>query len=200
MDNEKRVQLEKEADLKWELEKVDWGKGLWTGEPNLVRWVDGVTGLPCLVMRGPGGQMNGYVGVRAGHPWYGRHYWKPVCDPPCEVVGLGDLWDCEHRPGRVVEVHFGLTYSGRNDEAVCVDTENEAVWVFGFDTAHCDDIAPKYDKTVRKLRGPGSSADIPGRTYRTVEWVKGETERLAAQLHEQLHGTQMVLPGFEGVV
>lgn len=54
--------------------KATWGSGPWQDEPDKVQWRDDVTGLPCLIVRGPGGALCGYVGIKAGHPFFGREY------------------------------------------------------------------------------------------------------------------------------
>lgn len=59
---------------------------------------------------------------------------------------------------------------------VAADGRPDHVWWFGFDCAHSGDLCPKYDQYWRQ--------SIPGLgdTYRNLEYVRRETQRLAAQL------------------
>lgn len=69
------------------------------------------------------------------------------------------------------DVHWGLTYSGGCGGTIChkpLNGEPDHVWWLGFDCAHCEDLAPGL------MAWSG--------TYRDLEWVKAETERLAEQL------------------
>lgn len=66
------------------------------------------------------GYANGYIGVPAGHPWFGKHY---------------DDID--------VDVHGGLTYSGDH----CPRCEPDGHWWFGFDTLHYQDNSVNCDET-----------------------------------------------------
>lgn len=65
-----------------------------------------------------------------------------------------------------VDVHGGLTFSGHRK---CAD---ETVWWLGFDCAHYGDMVPRIH-----ARYPSNLEE-----YRTIEWVRAETERLARQL------------------
>lgn len=54
------------------VDKSKWGDGPWQDEPDKKQWRDPETGLPCLIVRGPGGALCGYVGVPANSPAFGR--------------------------------------------------------------------------------------------------------------------------------
>lgn len=56
------------------VDKSKWGDGPWANEPDKMQWVDPVTNLPCLIVRGPVGALCGYVGVPASHAAYGLSY------------------------------------------------------------------------------------------------------------------------------
>lgn len=56
------------------VDKASWPRGEWDNEPDKVYWIDNETGLPCLIIRGPVGSLNGYVGVPIYHPAYGLSY------------------------------------------------------------------------------------------------------------------------------
>src|SRR5215510_304522 len=70
------------------VDKSDWQRGEWDGEPDKIQWPDEATGLPCLIVRGPIGALCGYVGVPTSHPLHGKNY-----------------DDCH------VDVHGGLTFA-----------------------------------------------------------------------------------------
>jgi hypothetical protein len=106
-------------------------------------------GLRAIVLVGPA-SINGYVEVPTGHPWHGKSYSECLC-------GHEGCW--EHSPEAIIDVHGGITFSGRLTGVAAVSGH-----LFGFDTAHCDDD-PKY-----------------GGTYKDEDYVAAECERLAAQL------------------
>lgn len=146
------------------VDKSAWGPGPWQSEPDKAQWKDEATGLPCLIVRNPGGALCGYVGVDESHPWHGKSY--------------SDL------PDYGPDVHGGLTFS-----RACADTQDESkhichlpdpgepqhVWWFGFDCAHCDDVSPGYDSKYRSFRDSESR-------YRDVAYVKGQIASLARQV------------------
>lgn len=138
-----------------------WGAGPWIGEPDKVQFPDPETGLPCLAVRKPRGNWCGYVGVEPPHPLHGTDY--------MERDGLGDI-------------HGGLTYSGAGkkteweSEGIChvlSEGETDDVWWFGFDCAHYYDFVPSRDASLGF-----------GEVYRDLEFVKGETAKLARVLQE----------------
>lgn len=93
----------------------------------------------CRVLRMPiTGHLCGYVGVCTSSPLYGIDY--------------GSLDS--------VEVHGGLTYSGKMSDS--------DKWWFGFDCAHYGDHLPLYSD------GTG--------VYRDMDYVKNEVENLVEQL------------------
>lgn len=133
--------------------KATLPKGEWTDEPNRIEWRH--KGLACLMVRHEHHyHWCGYVGVPPGHPAHGKDY---------DSVNVN------------VDVHGGLTYARACEELVChvpEPGESENTWWLGFDCAHYEDLSP-FD-----LRnGPR-----PRATYRNVEYVKREVNRLADQL------------------
>lgn len=56
------------------MDKSSWEPGEWHSEPDKVHWLDNETGLPCLIIRGSHGALNGYVGIPIYHPAYGLSY------------------------------------------------------------------------------------------------------------------------------
>lgn len=109
-------------------------------------------GLPTLALRNPMGGWCGYVAVPPGHPFHGQPY-------------------DEHYD---LDVHGGLTYSDRCDGSrIChipKPGEPDDVWWFGFDCGHSSDLLPG-------MRDYGF-----GGTYRTLDYVRAEIQKLAEQL------------------
>jgi hypothetical protein len=122
----------------------------WETEPNRVDFRS--HGFPCIINRVEElGHLCGYVGVPAGHPWHGKHY----VDVPADV-------------------HGGLTYSDKCNDAICHvpnPGESDDVWWLGFDCAHFGDLSPGLQKHFTRISG----------TYRDISFVTSECERLAAQ-------------------
>jgi hypothetical protein len=136
--------------------------GPWQTEPSKMQWVDAATSLPCLIVRGPLGQLCGYAGVYPGHPWHGRHY---------EAVDA--------------DVHGGLTFSDKcqptkdHSRGICHIPEpgtSDNVWWFGFDCAHLCDVVPGMIGLSIRERERGK--------YRDVGYVANEVRSLAAQLRD----------------
>lgn len=132
--------------------------GPWTDEPDHSEFRH--LGLPCMVHRGPSGAWCGYVAVPLGHPWHSVHEMKIDAD-----------------------VHGGLTYGNKCQGSIChipKEGESDDVYWLGFDCAHCDDITPS--DTTRAERDPEyPSMRGYGARYRSMEFAKSETIRLAAQ-------------------
>lgn len=61
------------------VDKSTWADGPWKNEHDKVQYTDPVTGMPCLIVRGPSGALCGYVGVNEGHPCYEKGYEDGSC-------------------------------------------------------------------------------------------------------------------------
>lgn len=162
--------------------------GPWTEEPDKVQWLDPATGLDCLIVRGGLGALCGYVGVQPGHPWHRIDY--SGCTEPAQHADKNDTSYCAHAPESRIEVHGGLTYSALCDgddqdvsRHIChvpLPGRPHDVWWFGFDCSHSGDFVPSYGRAL----GMPMPFDLYSRPaeYRDVAYVRGEVERLAAQL------------------
>ncbi len=76
-------------------------------------------------------------------------------------------------PDASFAVHGGLTFSDKCTGNICHaprDGGPDDIWWLGFDCNHAGDMAP------------GRRRMFPEETYRTIDYVKAETERLARQL------------------
>lgn len=182
-------------------DKSDWIEGEWKDEPDKCQWVDGATGLDCLIVRGPFGALCGYVGVPESHPYYGKSY-KDLVTVSNEVIereydidkiGVLNLL-CADRDieknqlalSLVLNVHGGITFSDScsksSDPAkgICHtgNVANKEVWWLGFDCAHAGDITPGSDSQLpREFR-----LSWVNDTYKNIDYVKQEVESLAAQI------------------
>ena len=143
------------------IDKSTWPAGPWKTEPDRLQWQH--AGYACLIVRGRMGQLCGYVGVDETHPDFGKAY---------------DDLD--------VAVHGGLTYANECHGYICHVPEPGMpanVWWFGFDAAHCWDLIPgmlKYELEIPALQKYAERTRQED-TYRDLEYMKAETERLAEQ-------------------
>lgn len=145
--------------------KSEWGPGPWQDEPDRLEWRH-ASGLPCLIVRGFIGSLCGYVGVPPEHPLYMRDY-----------------ADCE------LEAHGELTYSAHCQGKICHKPEpgeEKDIWWFGFDCAHFEDIVPSMRAISATL--PAFARLDRDETYRSIEYVRAEVERLAEQVAGATHG------------
>lgn len=146
--------------------KSEWGPGPWQEEPDTDAWRS-PHGFPCVMRRGSMGAWCGYVGVPPGHPWHGKDW------------GSID-----------VEVHGGLTYAEKCNEwiGVChvpAPGESDNFWWVGFDCAHWMDLNPVQEALRSQLNMPAYERPEEFRdVYRTLAYVKAETEDLARQAKE----------------
>lgn len=74
-----------------------------------------------------------------------------------------------------VEVHGGLTFSREGSG----DKWEKDYWWIGFDCAHIGDLVPEMEKISRQLNFPKGYE-----TYRNIDYVRNETERLVEQIKE----------------
>lgn len=144
-----------------------WGAGPWVTEPDEVMFES--SGLTCWMRRHPNlGSWCGYVGVPRSHPLHGLHYDDALLDG-------------------IESPHGGLTFS---DD--WLDSEAD-LWWFGFDCGHSGDRSPGLEAMIRRVRDPEfaefeaheEESGVHRRwreTYRDLNYVYGECERLAEQL------------------
>ena len=155
-------------------DKSEWLVGEWLEEPDKAQWIDEDSNLDCLILRGPVGALCGYVGVPKGHPYFGKGYGE------VDITVHGDLtFAGPCRPSEKGEAH-----------GICHATEraaNAEVWWFGFDCAHCFDLAPNmYPPEVRKALG--ETIEVAEKlhrelnpVYRNFQYVQEECKKAAAQ-------------------
>jgi hypothetical protein len=137
-----------------------WGPGPWEAEVDGYYWQDPDTGLDCLIKRGNGGQLCGYVGVRLAHSLFGLQ-----ADSIDRQLG--------------VSVHGGLTYTGRWEEATGAPVLPYKVWMLGFDCAHLGDYAPEHAaRTAAALNEPRGDSSA----YKDLAFVYAEVSSLCGQV------------------
>lgn len=153
------------------IDRTNWLSGEWDGEPDRISWINEEVGYPCIIRRGPTGAWCGYVGIPKDHPLHGKDYDK--------------IYNYETEEGVDIEIHRGLTFSdecsGDHITGVCHDKTDDDVWWFGFDCAHGGDLMPAF---LHIYKNAGVDIKVIGDSYKNVEYVKSETEKLAKQLKE----------------
>ena len=133
------------------------------------------------------GVINGYVAVDKHSEYYKLNY-------NVYSVGFEDLhlWLDPYKraaQGKLnnIDVHYGLTYSREGSKYTNLDG-----WVFGFDTAHSGDAFNLYE-AFKHLSEDGDNfeefyernnymSQYPGDTYKDLDFVINECEKLAKQL------------------
>ena len=152
------------------IDKSEWPRGKWDDEPDKVQWIDGATGLDCLIVRGPSGALCGYVGVPKDHKYYKKEYGKIY-------------FEC---PDGGPDIQGGLTFSDKcmpnadpkRDICHTGNIANHDVWWLGFDCAHSGDFCPAYqDESLFRSFNK----------YRNLDYVKNQVRLLAWQLSENIH-------------
>lgn len=132
--------------------KNSWTKGPWQYEADLVRWMDTVTHLPCLIVREEhSGVFCGYVAIDHRHPLY-----KVSRDYPTY----------QH-----IDVHGGVSFADFIPPQDRWVTPMQRRWWIGFDCYNQFDFSPL--KTVD---------DDPRIEYRTEDYVREQVVGLAQQL------------------
>ena len=164
------------------IDKSTWDDGPWKSEPDKKQWTDPDTGLWCLVMRGPMGDLCGYVGVPATHPFSGVGYSSKAPEMDCgDMCHKDGDYHCECTPGWIIEVHGGLTFSGSWIEEVSSDIPFTTHW-FGFDCGHGGDYLPALYPDP-KLRAEMKAKFSDGHEiYRDLAYVEAQVTSLAKQL------------------
>ncbi len=130
----------------------------WLNEPDVVS--NEIDDYHVVVFRSHLGQLNGYIGVRRSHPWFGEHH--------------------DNKKLRSVHVYGGLTFSGKG-HALGGKVFKRKYWYFGFDTAHFGDIVPKM---IEVLSSNGMDYGFSGSTYKDINFVQNEVDNLFAQIKE----------------
>lgn len=144
------------------LDKTEWYRGPWQDEPDLVRWMDFLTGYPCIITRDVvSGAWCGAVGLSFGHPLY--HVY--AADPTFQYISI----------------HGGVTYAGFLPNHELWITPAQRRWWVGFDCMQEFDICP--------LKLDDDELLDDRMEYRTEEYAQNEAMYLAEQL-DMMEGRQ----------
>jgi len=128
------------------IDRSKWNDGPWRDEPDYLDYIEPLTGLRCVIRRVEwSGHLNGYVGVKEGHPAFGKHY--------------------EDLDEEIDDVHGGLSLS--NQGKLALSRDDHDVWWVGFDTMHLYDIQPS-----RSLQVVYPESSYKGVAYMEIECLK----------------------------
>lgn len=165
----------------------------WKTEPNQLEWFDESTGYRCAILRHHTGKhLCGYVQIPKSHILHKLHYrdkvprllqWKldNVLQQPVGQRGVFTIFmamantDKKHEIEMLFDVHGSITFTGELADRI-------GTW-YGFDCAHSGDLSPGYDELLMK-HSPELIFRDKQDSYRSMEWVKQETDMLAAQVYE----------------
>jgi hypothetical protein len=182
-----------------------WGEGPWRGEPDRVEWRKAdMPGIVMLAQRNAFGAWCGYVGVPPENPAHGKDWstidgslnvhggltYGAACEGHiCHVPEPGEiehLWwlgfDCNHggdfAPGMVSTLRLSARRRLQEIEAkvgpLALDIEPDVEWLKQQAEAKpYQHAAPPFPDAVDYLLRD---------TYRDFDYVRSETEQLAAQL------------------
>jgi hypothetical protein len=151
------------------VDRTGWDPGPWDTEEDRYEWWT-PQGYPALILRTDFGNLCGYVAIPRKHPCHGVDY--------------------NQEPVDSLLVHGGVTYS-RPPQGVIARDDGDADWWIGFDCAHAFDLAPGLLSDLKR-RLPAFAQMPPFDVYRDVEYVRGECETLASQLHSLTRGLRLL--------
>ena len=161
------------------LDKNDWPDGPWKDEPDVVYWIDEVSGLECLIIRNEDmGNLNGYVIVSEGHPAYGG-------DLSSQGVFEWAIKGC-----------FDINYNADEIPQCAPDVAEwfagRKLWVYGFDCGHAMDLTPgrppltgvpETDEAIREMAMMTHESKVSaGATYKDLDFVKEYVLEIARKL------------------
>lgn len=141
-------------------DKTDWEPGPWQEESDYLVWIDETSNYHCHMRRNEQGAWCGFVGLPRTHPLF--------------------LYDNQSVVWDSFNVHGGIGFTGYISKEDVLFTPPEKVWWVGFNCAQSEDLTPRKrppneifaKRTTKKKR------------YRTVDYVRKQVAKLAAQLKE----------------
>ena len=150
--------------------------GPWSHEPvDKLAWRDAATNLDCMLLRQSSGVWAGYVAISPGHPLHGFNV--DALPPSADLSPHGGIDYAQicsrHGPEelRICHVHI----HSRSGPSVA-DTFHDDAWWFGFAADKPGDLVPKGVRPLLAIE--------EGETYRTMDYMYGETVNLARRLHD----------------
>lgn len=150
--------------------------GPWSHEPiDKLAWRDAATNLDCILLRQPSGVWAGYVAVLPGHPLHG---FNTDALPPSAGLsphgGIDYAEACSREDPEELQVCHVHVHA--RSEPSAANTAHEDAWWFGFAADKPGDLVPEGVRPILAIE--------EGETYRTIDYMYGETVKLARQLHE----------------
>lgn len=145
-------------------------------------------GYKCHILRGPAGQLNGYVQIPVDHPLHGISYNEGLPQSLMKAWGAAQQGTIGKRSpmdllmmslssedeaphtGWLFNVHGGITFAGEAKEGGHLPDVG-SFW-YGFDCAHAGDFIPKY------------AYEGDEGVYRDLAYVTAEVKSLATQLKQ----------------
>jgi hypothetical protein len=148
-----------------ETQEKFFGKGPWLEEPDFLEFEH--KGVKCRIIR-----VLGYEGFNLDHLFGGY-----LCGY-VEIPESHPLYQTKYKDWDKLRVHGGLTFHKVLDEKT---------HLIGFDCSHSGDVVPSLGDIMKKHREKmesilGKSVFIPDPTYKTWDFVVGETKSLAEQV------------------
>lgn len=162
-----------------------YGEGPWKAESEKVAWTDPATGYPCIILRQPGGELAGYVGVEPYHAlagWAADALPGSINDGLHRPVSYGAACQ-EAIPERISICHVPRArhntpsqalHQGREPGRSGQDHGEDLAWWFGMTMDGPQDYIPRRDTS-------GLSRER-GQVYRDEHFVFQEVTALAAKI------------------
>ncbi|OYX60598.1 MAG: hypothetical protein B7Y89_15880 [Novosphingobium sp. 32-60-15] len=162
-----------------------YGEGPWKAESEKVAWTDPATGYPCIILRQPGGELAGYVGVEPHHAlagWAADALPGSINDGLHRPVNYGAACQ-EAIPERISICHVPRArhntpsqalHQGREPGRSGQEHGEDLAWWFGMTMDGPQDYIPRRDTS-------GLSRDR-GQVYRDEHFVCAQVTVLAGKL------------------
>lgn len=165
--------------------RVNWPEGEWDDEKDVYAFLDEETGLPCMIIRSQFGALNGYVAIPEGHPLHGE------TSVDGQVHG-GVTWTSEslyipYLPKAAIEYCEEHARIPKDDSYQRLEVGIKGFWWLGFDCGHYGDLQPGLTAMlVSCSKRPSSTFQslTEGQTYKNLDYVRGQVEKLARELHK----------------
>lgn len=150
--------------------------GPWSNEPvDKLAWRDAATNLDCILLRQLSGVWAGYVAVLPGHLLHGFNV-----DALPASAGLSPHGGIDYAEGCARDDPEELQICHVRGHALLdpseADNTHDAAWWLGFAADKPGDLVPNGVRPILAIE--------EGETYRTIDYMYGETVKLARQLRD----------------
>ncbi|URW75039.1 hypothetical protein M9980_10770 [Sphingomonas donggukensis] len=168
--------------------------GPWNIEAEKVAWIDAATGYGCIIRRSAGGgHLEGYVGVKPGHPLFGYSA-SALRDLGLRVHGgINYAEPClGPEPEDRSVCHISLDERMRTSQTPVHAQARDDMWWIGFECNQPTDLVPKQ-------RASSASSQLLGtveQVYRDEGYVLDQCRWLAEQM-KAIGDGHMILSGIE---